>query len=364
MSSPSPKMPSSTYPEEIIEEILSHLSDDMQSLRMCTLVSQFFYSIAVRQLFSVIDFNASRVSRHQFKRFYQVLKDSPRAKRLTSAVTVFKLLACCNFVDDDGNRLPVVPHFIYTDPEKIAWILSIMENIQSLLINLYSTSITPPVAPPDSVLRQIEHTIMYGNLTSLMLRGIPIRYGHELLEIIKIITNSPSAVLSLSELRSIVISRTASTDDLSALENLLSQVSKAPIDTLKIQLGWSNDSVLSSTAISNVKHMTLRSPLPANTIPIIKNVPSNAIIQTIQLRFWLNNSCEVEIALETEFLKLVERVATVEKICIHIHVPTGCSNGHGCCTTSQACDAEKQLINKFTATREQPLFEFEHLHHV
>ncbi|KAF9012731.1 hypothetical protein BDQ17DRAFT_1405304 [Cyathus striatus] len=244
-------MPLPTYfPGEIFEEIISHLSNDMASLQSCTLVSQFFYSIAFRHLFSVIDIDSRDIGhRRRFGRLYKILKESPRAERLASVVKVFK-------IDTSGPtpntqlRLDQPDWILYTEPEKIAWILSIMKNMQSLSIKLYSNNIAPPEAPADCAEANRTHDyvwkfnfpgitghsysktivgLLFCNPSALVDRINPptrvylssledstllprcssvaklkklvfILYGRDLLELMKTIANSPSAVLSLSEL--------------------------------------------------------------------------------------------------------------------------------------------------------------------
>ncbi|KAF8992991.1 hypothetical protein BDQ17DRAFT_1432010 [Cyathus striatus] len=193
------------------------------------------------------------------------------------------------------------------------------------------------------------------------------QYGHELLELMRTISKSRSHSLSLSELRHIVITQSASALDLDALEILLSQVSKGPIETLNVELDWKRcmTTVLSPGALSCVKHLILRSRLPLNIIPIIRNIQHNTIIQGIQLIFLLNNPSkmftvdQIE-ALEAELLQLTVRIQTLKNIMIRVEVSAGGSGGSRTSFSSEEVfGTEREIIGKFTALIGHPLIKFE-----
>ncbi|KAF8992992.1 hypothetical protein BDQ17DRAFT_165844 [Cyathus striatus] len=415
-----------TYPQEMFEEILSHLSDDISSLKSCTLVSHFFYSIAFRLLFAVIEFHPDTSRNYKrymnppkFECFYKVLQESPRAERLASAVKVFKI--------SNGPRPSYYhgfawdedyPSWVSKEPDRIGYLLRMMRNLQSLSIMQYGCARAqqnpPPI--PDALLRDIERIIMNGSLTSLLLRGVPIRinllahcsatlqdlsigflsphqvpsvsldnslplplhgssmaqikklsfaqYGRELLELMRIITKSRShSSLSLSELRHIVIAQSASALDLDALEILLSKVSRGPIETLNIDLSWNRSmtTVLSPKALSCVKHLILQSRLPVNITPIIRNIQSGAIIQVIHLIFWLNSPRKIFTTdpqavgtLEAELLQLMVRVPTLENIIIRVE-----TLARTYYSREDVFNLEREIVGKFTALIGHPSIKFE-----
>ncbi|KAF8994829.1 hypothetical protein BDQ17DRAFT_1430833 [Cyathus striatus] len=111
----------STSPEEIVVEILSHLSDDISSLKSYTLISHFLHSIAFQLLFAVVEFYPSyRYQRNipppQFESFYKVLQESPCAESLASAVKVLKIsnVERPPFYVTDGD---VYPNWVSKEPD-------------------------------------------------------------------------------------------------------------------------------------------------------------------------------------------------------------------------------------------------------
>ncbi|KAF8994804.1 hypothetical protein BDQ17DRAFT_1545434 [Cyathus striatus] len=414
-------MPFSTYPQEIFEEIVSHPPNDIPSLKSCALVSHFFYSIAFQLLFAAVEFHPDPSHRRdipppQFECFYKLLQESPRAERISSAVKVLKI--------SNGRPLffacewDTYPNWVSKEPDRIGYFLRMMQNLKSLSIMQYGfTREQSPPPIPETLLRDIEHIIINGRLTSLLLRGVSIRmnslaycsatlqdlsigylsaqqvspvysddplplplhhssmaqiktlsytqYGRELLELMRTISNSRSHSLSLSELQHIAITRTASALDLNALEIMLSQVTRGPIETLNIELEWnkSMSNVLSPKALSRVKHLILRSRLPLNLTATIKNIQSDAIIQTMQLRFWLNSprkmfSIDQVEAFEAELLQLTVRVQTLENIMIRVEVSAGRSGTSF--SSEEIFGKEREIIGKFTALIGHPLIKFEY----
>ncbi|KAF8992979.1 hypothetical protein BDQ17DRAFT_1432000 [Cyathus striatus] len=126
-----------TYPEEIFEGIISHLSDDIPSLNhvhsFCISSTQSPFDSS-SQLLNSIQIRAIEeiYPLHNLSASTKVLQEPLRAECLASAVKVLKI--------SNGRPLFYVsewdayPDWVSKEPDRIGYFLRIMQNLQSLSI--------------------------------------------------------------------------------------------------------------------------------------------------------------------------------------------------------------------------------------
>ncbi|KAF9012699.1 hypothetical protein BDQ17DRAFT_1420049 [Cyathus striatus] len=173
-------MPFPSLPQEIFEEIISHLSDDRSSLQRCSLTSQFFYSFTFRQLFHTIDIHENSSNPYapplRLHRLCNVIRESPRSQTLLSAVKSLKIsIVKPPPLGFDESYFIKYFDWVSSEQAQLALLLSRLVNLQFLSIYHYGLLVkSNPNYPADKLLEQIEQTVIYGKLVSLELHGIAI----------------------------------------------------------------------------------------------------------------------------------------------------------------------------------------------
>lgn len=124
----------STIPEDVIDEILTHLHDNSSTLKHCSLVSRSFLTPSRRLLFSTVFLKESR----HVDKFYLLLQRSPEISNLVSTLQIYIDRIALPTLPAVLSHVTRVRHFSIDSHDYFTWGFlesEIRESMHALLVS-------------------------------------------------------------------------------------------------------------------------------------------------------------------------------------------------------------------------------------